>query len=246
MWNGTTPVFVKTQKGDHLATNLNEATIMKQLQHPKILQLYAVCTTQEPIYIVTELMKHGSLLDYLHSVDGCSMKLPQLIDISAQIACAMSYLERRNIVHRNLGARNVRVGEGNICKVAGFRLAKFIEGSIYEGSKEDRYLAKWTAPEAALYNRFSIKSDIWSFGIILYETITYGRPPYPGMTNSDASEKVERGYRMGCPDRCPEILYKMMLDCWKQEPADRPTFETLQWNLEEFFTEGTHEYEIVH
>ena len=246
MWNGDAPVFVKIQKGDHLATNLNEATIMKQLQHPKILQLYAVCTTQEPIYIVTEVMKHGSLLDYLHSVDGHSLKLPQLINMSAQIACAMSYLEERNIVHRNLGARIVRVGESNICKVAGFRLAKFIEGSIYEDSnKEDRYPAKWTAPEV-FYNCFSIKSDVWSFGIILYETITYGRLPYPGMTNSEVLEKVNRGYRMLCPDRCPENLHKMMLNCWKEEPADRPTFETLQWHLEEIFTEGTHQYEIVH
>ena len=97
---------------------------------------------------------------------------------------------------------------------------------------------KWTAPEAILYNRFTIKSDVWSFGILLYEIVTYGRFPYPGMNNQQVLEAVPVGYRMPCPHGCPESLYEVMLECWKDEADHRPTFETLQWRLEEFYTLG--------
>lgn len=95
---------------------------------------------------------------------------------------------------------------------------------------------KWTAPEALLYNRFSVKSDVWSFGITIYEVITYGRLPYPGMLNAEVLEKVKKGLRMPRAPGCPSDLYDIMLDCWKEIPEERPTFERLQWQLEEFFT----------
>lgn len=98
---------------------------------------------------------------------------------------------------------------------------------------------KWTAPEAILYNRFTIKSDVWSFGILIYEIVTYGRFPYPGMNNQQVLEAVPTGYRMPCPHNCPEKLYAIALECWKDDPDLRPTFETLEWTLEEFFSEGT-------
>ena len=89
-----------------------------------------------------------------------------------------------------------------------------------------------------MMNKFSIKSDVWSFGILLVEIVTYGRIPYPGMTNAEVLQQVDRGYRMPSPPGNPELLYQIMLDCWKAEPADRPTFETLQWRLEDFFVSG--------
>ena len=104
---------------------------------------------------------------------------------------------------------------------------------------------KWTAPEAALYNRFTTKSDVWSFGVLLYEIVTYGRFPYPGMSNYEVLERVPQGYRMPCPGGCPDALYEIMLECWRDDPASRPTFETVQWRLEEFFTETGSEYRIV-
>jgi fyn-related kinase len=124
--------------------------------------------------------------------------------------------------------------------VADFGLARVIDEDIYEAQTGAKFPIKWTAPEAALYNRFSIKSDVWSFGVMLTELVTYGRIPYPGMSNAEVLQQLERGYRMPCPPNTPESLYQIMLDCWKRNPADRPTFEALQWRLEDFFVmDGT-------
>ena len=158
---------------------LAEAQIMKKLRHPKLIQLYAVCTLEEPIYIITELMKNGSLLEHLQG-KGRTLKMPQLIDMSAQIASGMAYLESQNYIHRDLAARNVLVGDNNIVKIADFGLARLIKEDEYEARVGARFPIKWTAPEAANYSKFSIKSDVWSFGILLTELVTYGRIPYPG------------------------------------------------------------------
>ena len=237
LWNNTTAVAVKTLKPGTMSASefLQEAELMKKLRHPKLIQLYAVCTKEKPIYVITELMKHGRLLDYLRG-EGRSLKLPQLIDISAQVASGMAYLEEQNYIHRDLAARNILVGENLICKVANFMMARFLDEDIYVDHTGAKFPIKWTSPEAALYNRFTVKSDVWSFGIVLYEIITYGRFPYPGMTNAEVLEKIQTGYRMGCPPNCPQRLHDVMTDCWKEDPASRPTFETLQWQLEEFFT----------
>ena len=198
------------------------------------LQLYAVCTQEEPIYIVTELMRHGSLLEYLKG-EGKDLKLTELIDMGAQVAAGMAYLERMNYIHRDLAARNILVGEGNICKVADFGLARLIEDDEYNAHQGAKFPIKWTAPEAALYQKFTIKSDVWSFGVLLVELVTHGRNPYPGMTNAEVLAQVERGYRMPQPMNTPDALYQIMLDCWKKNEWERPTFDYLQSILEDYF-----------
>jgi fyn-related kinase len=243
LWNGKTPVAIKTLKEGTMPVDefLQEAAIMIRLRHPKLIQLYAVCTKEEPIFIVCELMKHGSLLDHLRG-EGRGLKIQQLVDMSAQVASGMAYLEQQCYIHRDLAARNILVGENLICKVADFGLARVISEEIYEAHTGAKFPIKWTAPEAILYNRFTIKSDVWSFGILLYEIVTYGRFPYPGMNNQQVLEAVPVGYRMPIPHKCPQTLYEIMLECWKDEADHRPTFETLQWRLEEFFSldqEGT-------
>ena len=253
LWNNITSVAVKTLKPGTMSPHefLQEAGLMKKLHHPKLIQLaglmkklrhqkliqlYAVCTKEEPFYIVTELMKHGSLLEYLRG-KRTSLKLPQLIDMSAQVASGMAYLEEQNYIHCDLTARNILVGHHMICKIAGFRQARLLDKGIYEPESHvvGKLLIKWTAPEAALYNRFTIKSDVWSFGIVLYEIISYGRFPYPGMNDDKVLEALEQGYRMPRPLGCPDKLYDVMSHCWKEKPLDRPTFETLHWQLEDFF-----------
>lgn len=243
LWNNTTPVAIKTLKTGTMDAKdfLAEAQIMKKLRHTKLIQLYAVCTLVEPIYIITELMKNGSLLEYLQG-KGQFLKLPQLIDMAAQIASGMAYLESQNYIHRDLAARNVLVGENNIVKIADFGLARIIKEDEYEARVGARFPIKWTAPEAANYSKFSIKSDVWSFGILLTELITYGRIPYPGMSNAEVLHQVEHGYRMPAPPNCPPALYEIMLECWHKDPMKRPTFETLQWKLEDFFTIEGSEY----
>ena len=245
LWNNTTPVAVKTLKPGTMQPQafLEEAHIMKKLRHPKLIQLYAVCTQEEPIYIITELMPHGSLLNHLQSSHGRRLQLPQLIDMAAQIAAGMAYLEMHNYIHRDLAARNILVGENNVVKVADFGLARLIADDEYNAHEGAKFPIKWTAPEAALYNRFSIKSDVWSFGVLLTELVTYGRIPYPGMSNAEVLQQLERGYRMPSPLNTPEPLYQIMLDCWKREAADRPTFEALQWRLEDFFVMDGSQYQ---
>ena len=237
IWNKTTPVAVTTLKPNQTITVgefLQTANLMKKLIHPNVAQLYTLCSMEEPIFIITEFMKHGSLLEYLRG-EGKSLKLHQLIDVAAQVASGMAYLEKQKVIHRDLAARNIQVGEGILCKVANFELAQVMDQDIgfYEGQEGEIIAVKWTAPEAALHRRFSIKSDVWSFGVVLYEIITYGRPPYPGILNAEVKDKLKQGYRMPRPPGCgcPERLYDMMHNCWREVLNDRPTFEALQRKL---------------
>ena len=240
IWNGAL-VAVKTLKTEivEMKDFLAELQLVKKLRHEKLIQLYGVCTVGESVYIVTELMKNGSLLDYLQKGEGRHLKLPELINIAAQVASGMAYLEEHNYIHRKLGARNILIGEGHIFKIADLGLAHVIT----DDEDTTRILPiKWTAPEAALFNRFSIKSDVWSYGIFLFELITHGQAPYPEMTKLNVLEKVAQGYRIPPPPSCPDPLYQTMMDCWKENPEKRPTFEYLKHHMEDYFvaTEQTH------
>eukprot|EP00053_Salpingoeca_punica_P017248 m.165541 g.165541 ORF g.165541 m.165541 type:complete len:630 (+) comp17160_c0_seq3:480-2369(+) len=243
-WNGTTDVAVKTLKSatSNAKEFLEEASVMKNLQHDHLVQLYAVCSVGEPILIVLELMTKGCLLDYLQTKEGEALRLPALLDMAAGVAAGMAYLESKNCIHRDLAARNILVGDNNVCKISDFGFARLVQDAEYKPENLERFPVRWTAPEAMAHNRYSIKSDVWSFGVLLTEIITYGRKPYQGLTNKEVVAKLESGYRMPCPPGCPPELYNLMLDCWKAVPGERPTFHVLQFQLQDFFYSGEHNY----
>uniref|UniRef100_A0A674PE11 Tyrosine-protein kinase n=1 Tax=Takifugu rubripes TaxID=31033 RepID=A0A674PE11_TAKRU len=206
---------------------LAEANMMKSLQHMHLVRLFAV-VTQEPIFIVTEYMENGSLVDYLKTTEGSSLSINTLIDMASQVADGMAFIEARNYIHRDLRAANILVSHELICKIADFGLARLIENNEYTAREGAKFPIKWTAPEAINYGTFSIKSDVWSFGILLTEIVTYGRIPYPGMSNPEVIHQLEQNYRMPKPENCPDGLYNFMLLCWREKPEDRPTFDYLR------------------
>ena len=236
------PVAVKVFKSGKLSTPklLQEVSQMKKLSHPKLVKVFGVCTKEEPIYFVVESTKEN-LVKYLYLCDRDEVGLPQLVNIAAQVATVMAYFEKQNYIHQSLAASNVLVGENEVFKLADYGL---VRAFIYDPYNDSTYVypVRWTAPEAILYDRFSIKSDVWSFGILLAEIVRYGQIPYPDMSNAEVLPFIQKGRRMPCPPGCPEKLYNIMLSCWKDDPDSRLTFQTLQWQLEEFFTTDKHGY----
>ncbi|XP_037593919.1 tyrosine-protein kinase Fer isoform X3 [Cebus imitator] len=229
-----TSVAVKTCKEDlpqELKIKfLQEAKILKQYDHPNIVKLIGVCTQRQPVYIIMELVSGGDFLSFLRKKKD-ELKLKQLVKFSLDAASGMSYLESKNCIHRDLAARNCLVGENNVLKISDFGMSRQEDGGVYSSSGLKQIPIKWTAPEALNYGRYSSESDVWSFGILLWETFSLGVCPYPGMTNQQAREQVERGYRMSAPQHCPEDISKIMMKCWDYKPENRPKFSELQKEL---------------
>ncbi|KJE91304.1 hypothetical protein CAOG_02460 [Capsaspora owczarzaki ATCC 30864] len=224
-------VAVKTLKGENAMEDfLAEASVMTRLRHKNLVQLLGVCLDITPIYIITEFMSKGSLQDYLRSRGRREIPMATLFSFAQQVSSAMVYLESRNFVHRDLAARNVLVGDDNTAKVADFGLAKNAnEQDVVEGGKIP---IKWTAPEALLNNTYTNKSDVWSFGVVLWEVYSFGRIPYPRMSHTEVVQEIKRGYRMESPEGCPTAIYNIMLACWQIEVDRRPSFREIETQLE--------------
>lgn len=206
----------------------SEAVVMKDFRHVNILRIKAVVTGQQPC-LITESVLHVSLLSYFKKDKCHTMDASNLVNISAQVACGMAYLESRRCIHRNLAARNV------ILTKAGAKISNFSQACYTPSGKficdPGLILLRWTAPEVIWENTFSCKSDVWSFGVLLWEIFTHGELPYTRLRDEAVREKIRAGYRLPQPWRCPQAIYSLMTECWKDLPDKRPIFSTLADNL---------------
>ncbi|KAM4528595.1 tyrosine-protein kinase ABL1 isoform 1-T2 [Odontesthes bonariensis] len=234
-------VAVKTLKEDTMEVEefLKEAAVMKEIKHPNLVQLLGVCTREPPFYIITEFMTHGNLLDYLRECNREEVNAVVLLYMATQISSAMEYLEKKNFIHRDLAARNCLVGENHLVKVADFGLSRLMTGDTYTAHAGAKFPIKWTAPESLAYNKFSIKSDVWAFGVLLWEIATYGMSPYPGIDLSQVYELLQKDYRMDRPEGCPEKVYELMTACWMWNPLERPSFAETHQAFETMFQESS-------
>ncbi|KAK2189103.1 hypothetical protein NP493_115g08000 [Ridgeia piscesae] len=214
-----------------------EAIIMQQLQHKNLVQLYGVCTTR-PIYLITEFMKNGSLRQYLRNNDKKLMHGPVRLDMCIQVCSGMVYLESKQYLHRDLAARNCLVGENNQVKVGDFGLARFVEEGVYNSSKGS-FPVRWAAPEVLNFLQFSIKSDVWAFGVLMWEVYTLGKLPYFTLKNTDVIEHVKRTQPpLHRPDKINTDVYNIMKSCWEKNLDDRPSFKGMFEKLKELHPRG--------
>ncbi|CAH2303265.1 tyrosine- kinase Srms [Pelobates cultripes] len=227
--NNNKKVAIKTFKRAHIvqADMEKEINALKNLCHPNLIQLLAICSIGEPVYIVTELMTKGNLNSYLKSPEGTRLSYDSFLYIFYQVAEGMAYLESEKVVHRDLATRNVLVGDNLLCKIADFGLARILKDDMYSPEKNRAVPIKWTAPEALSHCKYTTKSDVWSFGILVYEVFTFGQMPYKDMTNPEVYNQVEQGYRLPKTSNCSTEMYKLMLECWDKDPNKRPSFQDI-------------------
>uniref|UniRef100_A0A4W4GZI5 Fibroblast growth factor receptor 4 n=1 Tax=Electrophorus electricus TaxID=8005 RepID=A0A4W4GZI5_ELEEL len=257
-----TTVAVKMLKDDatdkDLADLISEMELMKGMdKHKNIINLLGVCTQDGPLYVLVEYASKGSLREYLRARRPPGMdytfdvtKVPEeqltfkdLLSCAYQVARGMEYLASKRCIHRDLAARNVLVTEDNVMKIADFGLARGVHQiDYYKKTTNGRLPVKWMAPEALFDRVYTHQSDVWSFGVLMWEIFTLGGSPYPGIPVEELFKLLKEGHRMDKPSNCTHELYMKMRECWHAVPTQRPTFKQLVEELDRVLLSISDEY----
>uniref|UniRef100_A0A672JUQ2 Tyrosine-protein kinase n=1 Tax=Sinocyclocheilus grahami TaxID=75366 RepID=A0A672JUQ2_SINGR len=233
-WQGRHDVAIKMVKEGSMSEDdfIEEAKVMMKLCHGNLVQLYGVCTKQRPIYIVTEYLANGCLLNYLRDV----LQHPSsilLLEMCKDVSEGMAYLEANQYIHRDLAARNCLVDSNGTIKVTDFGLSRYVLDDEYTSSVGSKFPVRWSPPEVLLYCKFSSKSDIWAFGVLMWEVYTLGRMPYDRWNNTEIVEKITAGHRLYRPQLANDKVYSIMNNCWHERPDERPTFMDLVMTIKD-------------
>uniref|UniRef100_A0A8C5P6Y5 receptor protein-tyrosine kinase n=1 Tax=Leptobrachium leishanense TaxID=445787 RepID=A0A8C5P6Y5_9ANUR len=257
-----TMVAVKMLKeeasADMQADFQREAALMAEFDNPNIVKLLGVCAVGKPMCLLFEYMAHGDLNEYLRHRSPCALsslshsslvakvRLSDLnpsslsfldqLNISRQVSAGMTYLSERKFVHRDLATRNCLVGEDMVVKIADFGLSRNIySADYYKANENDAIPIRWMPPESIFYNRYTTESDVWAYGVVLWEIFSYGMQPYYGMAHEEVIYYVRDGNILSCPENCPLELYNLMRLCWSKMPTDRPSFACIHRILERMY-----------
>uniref|UniRef100_A0A673BTQ7 non-specific protein-tyrosine kinase n=1 Tax=Sphaeramia orbicularis TaxID=375764 RepID=A0A673BTQ7_9TELE len=195
-----------------------EARVMMRLSHCKLVQLYGVCTQHAPMCLVFEFMENGALSDYLRARKG-QLSQDTMLGMCLDVSEGMAYLESSNFIHRDLAARNCLVSKNNEVKVSDFGMTRFVLDDQYTSSQCSKFPVKWSSPEVIRFCKFSSKSDVWSFGVLMWEVYNEGRLPYDNQTNAEVVESLNAGLRLLKPRLAPTSAYQLMEWCWKEVSA---------------------------
>uniref|UniRef100_A0A8C7JWB5 Focal adhesion kinase 1 n=1 Tax=Oncorhynchus kisutch TaxID=8019 RepID=A0A8C7JWB5_ONCKI len=214
---------------------LQEALTMRQFDHPHIVKLIGVIT-ENPVWIIMELCTLGELRSFLQ-VRKYNLDLASLILYAFQLSTALSYLESKRFVHRDIAARNVLVSSVDCVKLGDFGLSRYMEDSSYYKASKGKLPIKWMAPESINFRRFTSASDVWMFGVCMWEILIYGVKPFQGVKNNDVIGRIENGERLAMPHNCPPTLYSLMTKCWAYDPSKRPCFTELKAQLSQILEE---------